>query len=91
MSKEITSSEFFKRVKLDKFIEKIKDESNLDIKTLREATFIGQVLKGFMVEIGHNPEKYKKAENLETFILSISLGLIAFMQASRMDKFKMEK
>jgi len=84
---KLSSDEFFKKVKLDKFINNIKDESNLDVKTLREATFVGQVLKGFVSEIGHNPEKYKQATNFEMLVLNISLGIIAFMRASDKKEF----
>jgi len=84
----LSTDEFFKKVKLDKLINTIKDESNLDMRTLREATFIGQVLKGVLVEIGNNPAKYKKAENFEMLISNISLGLVAFMRASSKKEFQ---
>jgi len=87
MPNQISTEEFFKKVKLDKLINSVKGESNLDIRTLREATFIGQVLKGVISEIGHNPGKYKQAANFEMLISNISLGLVAFMRASNSGNF----
>jgi hypothetical protein len=87
MPDKISTEVFFRKVKLDKFIKRVKGESNLDIKTLREATFIGQVLKGVISEIGHNPVKYKQPANFEMLIANISLGLIAFMRASDKKEF----
>jgi len=87
MPNQISTEEFFKKVKLDKLINRVKDESNLDIRTLRESTFIGQVLKGLISEIGHNPAKYKQVAEFEMLISSISLGLVAFMRASEKKEF----
>lgn len=74
--------DFFVKTKLAQYVKQAKKATNLDSKALSETGFIGQVLKGFMIEVGHNPDKYRKIEELEKLIADVSLGLVAFMRSS---------